>query len=117
MNPTAPKSLDGKTFAIGILSVTACVLFVGFLLVSQQPAYGIGMNDRGGDYILLTQQLSTTTEGVVVIDAAAKQMVIYQFDYNNKVLNILRAVPLDQLPKPQRDREPQQRPAGGGRRQ
>lgn len=115
MKPTAPRMLDGKSFAIGILSVTACVLFVGFIILSQTPAYGIGMNDRGGDYIMLTQQLSTTSEGVVVIDAAAKQMIVYQFDYNNKSLNILRAVPLGELPKPQRDREAPQRPVGGRR--
>ena len=103
MSLSPPSTLDRRTFAIGVLSVTACVLFVGLILVAQRPAYAIGMNDRGGDYILLTQQISTTSEAVVVIDAAAKQLIVYEFDYNNKNLNILRRVPLDQLPRP---REP-----------
>ena len=100
MSTTPSRPLDARTFAIGVLGITACVLFVGLILMQQQPAYAIGMNDRGGDYILLTQQLSTTTEGIVVVDAAAKQVVIYNFDYNNRSLEILRRIYLDQLPKP-----------------
>jgi hypothetical protein len=112
MNQTPATALDGKLFAIGVLGITACVLFVGFMLVTQQPAYAIGMNDRAGDYIMATQQLSTTSEGVIIIDAAAKKLIIYEFDYNNKVMNILRQVQLDQLPKP-RDREaPARTPTG-----
>lgn len=110
MHTTNQSAIDGQTFAIGVLSVTACVLFVGLLFVSQQPALGFGMNDRGGDYIMLTQIVSSSAETVDVIDAAAKQMIIYQFSYNNKELEILRQVPLDQLPKP-RDREAPAKPA------
>ena len=112
MNPSTSTPLDARLFAIGVLSITAGVLFVGLMLVMQQPAYAIGMNDRSGDYILATQQLSTTSEGIVVVDAAAKRVIIYEFDYNNKVLNILRQIALDQLPKP-RDNEPAARPPGG----
>lgn len=107
MSATPSRPLDARTFAIGVLGITACVLFVGLILIAQQPAYAIGMNDRGGDYIMLTQQLSTTTEGVAVVDAAAKQVVIYSFDYNNRSLEILRRIYLDQLPKPRAtDTEP-----------
>jgi hypothetical protein len=112
MNPSRSTPLDTKTFAIGVLGITAGVLFVGFMLVTQQPAYGIGMSDRSGDYILATQQLSTTSEGIVVVDAAAKRAIIYEFDYNNKRLNILRQIALDQLPKP-RDTDTGVRPPVG----
>ncbi len=103
MNSMTTNRLQPITLASGALALTACALFVALILVAQPTAQAIGMNDRGGDYIMLTQQLSSTTEGVVVIDAAAKQMIIYAFDYNTKTLEILRQVPLDQLPKP-RDR-------------
>jgi len=116
MNSAAVSTIDNRTLAIGVLSVTACIFFVGLVLVPQPPVYAIGQLDRGGDYIMLTQQLSTTTEGVVVIDAAAKQMIVYQYDYNNRALDILRRVYLDQLPKPTRSGEGEQRP-GPGRRQ
>jgi hypothetical protein len=115
MNHTASVAINGKTLAIGVLTVTACIFFVGLILVSQPPAYAIGQLDRGGDYIMLTQQLSTTTEGIVVIDAAAKQMIVYQYDYNNRSLDILKRVYLDQLPKPNRPAETEQRPTPGRR--
>jgi 5-bromo-4-chloroindolyl phosphate hydrolysis protein len=111
MSTTPSRPLDARIFAIGVLGITACVLFVGLILISQQPAYAIGMNDRGGDYIMLTQQLSTTTEGIVVVDAAAKQVIIYNFDYNNKALEILRRIYLDQLPKPRATEAEQTAPA------
>jgi hypothetical protein len=107
------KAIDTRTLALGVLSITACVLFVGLMLVSQQPAYGTGMNDRGGDYIMVTQQISSSSEAVVVIDAAAQMMIVYTFDYNNKRLEILERISLSQMPK----RNPAVAPEkGGGRR-
>lgn len=95
-----PNTIDGKLFAIGVLSVTACVLFVGFLLVSMMPspAYAGGQNDRGGDYLMLTQQIDDSVEGIVVIDAASKRLVMYAFDYNRKNIKPLARFRLDRLP-------------------
>lgn len=107
-------ALDAKTFAIGILSVTACILFVGLVLVllTPKPAFATGQNDRGGDYIMLTQQLSNSVEGVLVIDAASKRMSLYALNIGNKRLDIVqRNIPLDRLPG-----SVEQRPGGGERR-
>lgn len=102
---TAPATaLDAKTFAIGILSVTACILFVGLLLVTLLPtpaARAIGQSDRGGDYIILTQQIANSYEGLIVIDAATKRMNVYGLDSSGtqKQLRIMqRHIPLDRLP-------------------
>ncbi len=94
--------IDTHSLLIGVLSVTACILFVGLMLVTIQPreAQAIGMMDRGGDYILATQQFSNSSEAIAVIDAAAKVMIVYAFDYNNKVLEILERVNLEMLPSP-----------------
>ena len=94
-------TVDSKMFAIGVLSVTACVLFVGLILVTvtPTPALGTGQIDRSGDYIMLTQQLSNSQEGVIIIDAASKQMSMYVLDVNQKKLRIFeRNIPLDRLP-------------------
>ncbi len=107
--PSAGAVVDGQTFTIGVLSVTACVLLVGFLLVTMMPrtASAIGTSDRGGDYIMVTQQLSNSTEGVVIIDAAAKRMNLYVLDLSSKQLKLLQNnIPLDQLPTPQRSGQP-----------
>lgn len=95
------SSLDGKSFAIGILSVTACVLLVGYLLLAAQPApvYATGQVDRGGDYILATQQLSNSQEGVIVIDAAARQMSLYILDMNQRRIRPIQLnIPLSRMP-------------------
>jgi hypothetical protein len=97
-------SIDGKTFAIGVLSVTACILFIGLLLITMQPAYGIGQLDRAGDYIMVTQQLSNSQEGVLIIDVAARQMTLYAFNGANRQLQILHQnIPLDELPGARRN--------------
>ncbi len=103
---------DGQTFAVGILSVTACVLFVGFMLLVQRPAHGYAQLDAGGDYKMLTQQVTRTTELLVVVDAAAKRAIAYEFDFTNKRLEIVTGIPLDQMPKPPADQVPENQ---GGR--
>jgi uncharacterized membrane protein len=103
------NTIDSKALAIGVLSITACILFVGLLMLTMQPqpAYGIGQIDRGGDYIMLTQQLSSSQEGVVIIDAASRQMTLYALDGSNKQLQILQSnIPLDQLPGSQGSSSP-----------
>ena len=93
------NTIDGKALAIGVLSITACILFVGLLLITLQPAYGIGQIDRGGDYIMLTQQLTNSQEGVIIIDAASRQMTLYVLNGSNRQLQILhRNIALDDLP-------------------
>lgn len=92
------RPLDGKSLAIGVLAITACVLFVGFVLVLNTPAaYGIGQLDRGGDYVMLTQQISTSNEGIVVVDAGSNRMVLYGFDFNQKRLTLADGFDLSRL--------------------
>lgn len=113
---THQPTVDGKTFAIGILSVTATILFVGFLVVTMlpTPASAIGQSDRGGDYIMLTQQLTTSNEGIVIIDAAAKRLIVYGYDYNRKQIVPMSWFELEQLQKPA-PVAPQPGRGGGGR--
>lgn len=99
--PTTVRPVDTKTFAIGVLSVTAAVLLVGLILVTAfpQPAMAIGQSDRGGDYVMLTEQISNSVEAVVIIDAASRQMCTYTLDTSPKQLRLLqRGFPLDRLP-------------------
>ncbi len=110
---TPARPIDGQTFAIGVLTVTASVLLVGFVLVSITPrqALGVGQLDRGGDYIMLTQQISNSQEAVVIVDAASKRLNMYHLDANTRKLGmILQGLPLDRLPGNQRERD------SGGRR-
>ncbi len=99
--PPAPSGIDAKTFAIGVLSVTATVLLAAYLILANTaaPAYAIGQIDRAGDYIMLTQQISNSNEAVIVIDTATRQLNMYALDMPNKRLRLMmRNVPLDQMP-------------------
>jgi hypothetical protein len=96
-------TLDTRTFAIGVLSITACILFVGLLMLTMQPppAYGIGQTDRAGDYMMVTQQLTNSQEGVIIVDAASRQMTLYALNGSNKQLQVLHAnIPLDAMSRP-----------------
>jgi hypothetical protein len=108
-----PIELDGQSLAISVLSVTACILFVGFLLVTTlaPPAQAIGMNDSAGDYKMLTQQLSSSSEALVVIDAAAQRMIVYGFDPNRRQFQAMSGFDFDRLQK-RADPEAAQPPPG-----
>lgn len=96
-----PTGVDGKSLAIGILSVTATILMVGLLILATvaRPAYGIGMLDRGSQYIMLTQQVSNSGEAVVIIDAEAERMGVYALNPSTKKIVLLQSnIPLDQMP-------------------
>lgn len=100
MTPRPSGPIDGKTFVIGVLSVTACILFIGFMLITTQSAQAVGMNDEAGDYKMLTMQINRSTELVVITDAAAERAIFYGFDYSQKRLEMLATIPLKDLPKP-----------------
>lgn len=93
------QPIDRQTFYGGVLTITACILLVAwfFLAYATSPALGIGQSDRGGDYIMLTQQISTSQEAVVVVDAASKRMLLYAFDYNNRQVVMLDGFDLSRL--------------------
>ena len=93
--------MDTRDFAIGVLTVTAVVLFVGLLLLCQVPqAQAIGQTASGGDYIVATGQLATSTEIVYVLDAAAGRLLGYAYDVNTKRVEPVDGVDLEQLKKP-----------------
>lgn len=113
---TSPQS-GGFLTAISTLSITAMVLLVGILVVTtvQDRAAAVGLNDRGGDYIVLTMQFNNGTENVVVTDAAAKWINVYGFDLSTRRVEIWTGLSLDSL---QRRAQPQPpaRPGRGNRR-
>jgi hypothetical protein len=81
--------VQSKDFAIGVLSTTAVILFVGLILISSrpEPAYASGMGDRGGDYIMLSGELRDAEEGLYIIDTQTDLMIAYRFDLTrNRVL-------------------------------
>lgn len=97
--------VDTRTLMMGVLSITACILFVGLMLIVIQPrpAYGIGQLDRAGDYIMLTQQISNSQEVCIIIDTASRQMAMYMYNASNRQIQRLQNIPLSEMPS---DKQP-----------
>lgn len=55
---------------------------------------------RSGDYIMLTQQLTSSHEGLIVTDAAPKNMILYGLGFNAKSLQLVYGSILERLRTP-----------------
>jgi len=107
--------LNNKSLAIAVLSITACILFAAFVIVATRPASAIGQLDAAGDYKILTQQLTGSTEGILVIDAAAQRMILYGFDFNRRQFILLDGFELGNLRKPATEDQAPGQPGRPGR--
>jgi len=113
--------MDSKNFLIGLLSTTAAILLVGVVVVLTRPTPVIaaGMTASGGDYILTVGTgTQIDEEYVYVVDTSSQKMLVYRFDGNRGVIEIISGVDLGilrqgagnapggQNPPPGRSRQP-----------
>ena len=80
--------MDNKSFAIGVLTVTAAILLTALLLVGGEhsgPAYA-DVTSRAGDYVMATGFTTKTEEILFVIDGSTHQLNAYRL-VNNRQLN------------------------------
>ncbi len=91
--------MNSKDLAIGVLSTTAVILFVGLIILNTQPTpvYASGMSDRGGDYILVTGAMWAQEELLYVINSAENKMMIYRFDTQTGQIKAHGPASLDQF--------------------
>ena len=80
--------MQSKDLAIGVLSTTAVILFVGLILLNAQPqpAYASGMGDRGGDYIAVSGAMWAQQELVYVFNTAENKMMVYRYDQQKSMI-------------------------------
>ena len=75
--------MDTKNFAIGVLSTTAAILFVGLLIIHTrpQPAWADGMTIVGKDYAMAVGAITRNDEDLLyLIDAPMEILNVYRFD-------------------------------------
>jgi hypothetical protein len=94
--------MQKERFAIGVLGITATILLVGVvLLATSRPAGGTDMNDSGGDYAMATVQGTSSTDYILVTDAATRRMILYEYALNRGRLEPIAAQDLAQLMPPE----------------
>jgi hypothetical protein len=96
--------MDRKDFAIGILSTTTVVFFVGLLILQTRtrPAHGAAMTTSGGGYIMTVGKAAANVaeDLVYVVDTSSERMISYRFDPFRREIRIVQGIDLAELRKP-----------------
>jgi hypothetical protein len=82
--------MDKKTFTIGILSITAVIMFIAQFLTNR-PAALAADTVRDRDYQLVTSRLAQGGEALYVVDARTAMMAVFTWDPTARAVK-LRAV-------------------------
>ena len=85
-----------ESFGIGILSLTAVVLFVANYFAAP-PTAGAGTVIKDRDYQLVTAQLSSGGEGLYVLDNRSGNLNIYTYDPNARRLTLRATRPVAEI--------------------
>lgn len=74
------NKIDNKTFAIGMLGLSALVMAVAHLVVSQpQPAFA-GETVQNRDYQVVTARIQGGGEALYVSDNRTGQVAVFTYD-------------------------------------
>lgn len=109
---------NNKNFAIGVLSTTAVVMFVGLIVVQSRPAPALasGMTASAGPYVITTAWVSSADEQLVhVIHSVSQKMIVYAFDTRKHNIKIVDTIDLGAMRQVSTG-QPQQKKRTGKRR-
>jgi len=81
--------MNKQTYTIGILSITALILFVANLMMPTSAHGGFVMKDR--DYQLITAKQQVGDEAIYVLDSRTGLMAVFNYDPGRKAI-VLRQV-------------------------
>ena len=79
--------IDKKTFAIGVLSLTAVVLFAANLMLPQPAAAEVAVKDR--DYTAVTGRTTKGGDALFLTDHRTGMMAVFVYDPNTRSLRAL----------------------------
>ncbi len=111
--------MDSKNFAIGVLSTTAAVLFVGLLVIGTRPTpvFASGVTETAGDYVLTVGTSTINNEEVLyVINASSNKMIVYHFNSVSKRIETLHGIDFASYKQAKKQGANQRKPGQGRRR-
>jgi len=102
--------MTARDFAIGVLSVTAVILFAGLAVVQSvgpRQAWAAGPENAPAAYIVATSRLEKGTSLLLVLDTAAEKMNTYLFNRQTGQIDMMQPpIPIDRLiEKPERGKK------------
>jgi hypothetical protein len=78
--------MDKKTFTIGLLSLTAVLLFIAMLIMPPRASATFAIKDR--DYQAVTATLSANDEALYILDNRSGLMACFSYNPNQKALQL-----------------------------
>ena len=85
--------MNGKHFAIGILSVTAVILFTALIITNillSNQAMAYAQSAAGGNYVVTTSQLNEYSELLVILNTASERMNVYVLNPQSGVIELIQ---------------------------
>jgi hypothetical protein len=83
--------MNSKNLTIGVLSITAVILFVGMIIVnvSPQPAVAGNVSSYGGDFTITVGRVTRDTEILYVLDNTTQRLLAYGINRKTGAVSIL----------------------------
>lgn len=84
--------MDKKTYTIGILSLSAVILFVANLIMPPRAAANFAVKDR--DYQMISAAIQPGDEGVYVLDNRTGNMALFVYNPTARSLQAKEVRPI-----------------------
>jgi len=117
--------MNNKNFTIGILSVTAVILFVALVIVQvvgSRHALAYGQSSSSGKYVVTTCKLDEITGMVYILNTELQRMNVYGFNPPAGRIDLIQPFDIKLLSRelqrftPRGGPDVQEEPRGRGRR-
>ena len=89
--------MDNKTYAIGVLSITAVILLVAVLIISSStPAARAGeISSVAGDFTISVGHATNDSELLYIVDNTTERMCVYGVNRKTGKVGLLQQLPVD----------------------
>jgi len=90
--------MDRKTFSIGILSITACLLFIAQFMPLRTAHAATAVKDR--DYQIVTARVQQGGEGLYITDQRTGQIAVFTWDVAARTVKLRAIRPVSEAFQP-----------------
>jgi hypothetical protein len=105
-------NIDKKSFAVGVLSLTAVILFVGNLMLPEPASAGVAIKER--DYTAVTGRTTKGGEALYLTDNRTGLLGVFVYDPGRRALQAVAVKPVaDAFRGGAAAREPRDERGGG----